>query len=137
MHKGPNSTAPINTPGQSDNQLSTINLQGNLPIALRKPSRTRTTPGHLKDFVGYRHIISNFISYKHGSPSLQSFIASLDSITIPSNWKVALEEPKWRGAMLDEILGKNETWELVDLPHGKQPVGCKWVFSVKHTPREK
>ena len=38
--------------------------------------------------------------------------------------------------MLDEMRAfeKNETWELVDLPQGKQPVGCKWVLSVKHTP---
>jgi len=28
-------------------------------------------------------------------------------------------------------LQKNETWELVDLPKGKKPVGCKWVFVVK------
>ena len=30
-----------------------------------------------------------------------------------------------------DILQKNETWELVDLPSGKKPVGCKWVFVVK------
>ena len=28
-------------------------------------------------------------------------------------------------------LKKNETWELVNLPSGKKPVGCKWVFAVK------
>ena len=30
-----------------------------------------------------------------------------------------------------DALQKNETWELVDLPSGKKPVGCKWVFAVK------
>ena len=25
----------------------------------------------------------------------------------------------------------DETWELVDLPSGKKPVGYKWVFAVK------
>jgi hypothetical protein len=103
---------------------------------LRKQTRTRTTPGHLKDFVGYRHNIANFISYKHCSSTFQSFIASLDSVSIPSHWRIALEDPKWREAMLDEMraLEKNETWELVNLPQGKQPIGCKWIFSVKHTP---
>jgi hypothetical protein len=28
-------------------------------------------------------------------------------------------------------LEKNETWEVVDLPRGKETVGCKWVFTVK------
>ena len=30
-----------------------------------------------------------------------------------------------------DALQKNETWELVDLPSGKKPMGCKWVFVVK------
>ena len=41
--------------------------------------------------------------------------------------------------MLEEMraLEKNRTWELVDLPQGKQPVGCTWVFTIKHTPEGK
>ena len=30
-----------------------------------------------------------------------------------------------------DALQNNETWKLVDLPSGKKPVGCKWVFAVK------
>ena len=29
-------------------------------------------------------------------------------------------------------LQKNETWELVDRPPRKKPVGCRWVYIVKH-----
>ena len=29
-------------------------------------------------------------------------------------------------------LHKNETWEEVDLPSGKKPMGCKWVFTIKY-----
>jgi hypothetical protein len=38
--------------------------------------------------------------------------------------------------MLEEMdaLEKNNTWELVNLPPGKEPVGCKWVYTVKHNP---
>jgi hypothetical protein len=41
--------------------------------------------------------------------------------------------------MLKEMkaLEKNKTFELVDLPPRKQPVGCKWVFTIKHTPEGK
>lgn len=31
-----------------------------------------------------------------------------------------------------QALQKNETWEVVDLPKGKNPVRCKWVFNVKY-----
>ena len=27
---------------------------------------------------------------------------------------------------------QNNTWEIVDLPKGKKPVGCRWVYTVKY-----
>ena len=30
-----------------------------------------------------------------------------------------------------QSLSKNKTWELVSLPKGVKPVGCKWVFKKK------
>jgi len=35
--------------------------------------------------------------------------------------------------MSDEIraLEINNTWKLVDLPEGKTPIGCKWVYKIK------
>ena len=30
-----------------------------------------------------------------------------------------------------DALQKKKTWELVDLPSSKKPLGCKWVFAVK------
>lgn len=29
-------------------------------------------------------------------------------------------------------LEHNHTWELVDLPIGKAPIGCKWIFKIKY-----
>ena len=28
-------------------------------------------------------------------------------------------------------LKQNGTWEIVELPRNKKPVGCKWVFTIK------
>ncbi|KAE8675002.1 hypothetical protein F3Y22_tig00111708pilonHSYRG00525 [Hibiscus syriacus] len=43
------------------------------------------------------------------------------------------ENDKWMAAMVEEIesLNHNRTWELVRLPEGKKPIGCKWVYKKK------
>ncbi|WKA09255.1 hypothetical protein VitviT2T_026920, partial [Vitis vinifera] len=46
----------------------------------------------------------------------------------------AFKYPKWKAAVDEEVraLEKNGTWEITDLPRGKKPVGCKWIFTVKY-----
>lgn len=94
-----------------------------LPIALRKGARSCA-----------RYPISNFVNFHSLSPSYRAFVSQLSSVSIPQNVQDALKDPKWKKAMCEEMnaLKKNDTWELVELPDGKKPVGCKWVFTVKH-----
>ena len=65
-----------------------------------------------------------------------SFIASLDSISLPNTFQEALSHPGWRSAMIEEMdaLNGNGTWNLVHLPIGKEAIGCRWVFAVKVNP---
>jgi hypothetical protein len=41
---------------------------------------------------------------------------------------------KWEIAMQEEYnsLVVNNTWSLVQLPKGRKPIFCKWVFKIKH-----
>lgn len=43
------------------------------------------------------------------------------------------EKEKWLLAINEEIssLSKTKTWDLVDLPPGKKPIGCRWTFKLK------
>ena len=96
-----------------------------VPIAIRKGVRECT-----------KHSIYNFISYAGLSPKFRAFTTSLVDIEIPQNIYTALSKPEWKKAVEAEMeaLEKNGTWELTDLPQGKRPVGCKWIFTVKIKP---
>lgn len=80
--------------------------------------------------------MSSFVSYNCLSSSSRSFIASLDSISIPKTVHEAISHPGWHRAMIEEMnaLDVNGTWNLVNLPSGKRAIGCKWVFTVKVNP---
>lgn len=109
-------SAPVSSsaldPGPSDLDL---------PIALRKGKRQCAYP------------ISSFVTYDHLSASSSSFVATVDSVSIPTSVSNALSHPGWRQAMIEEMnaLDSNGTWNLVPLPSGKKAIGCKWVFAVK------
>ena len=45
-----------------------------------------------------------------------------------------LLDQNWQAAMEEELrsLKKNDTWKIVDLPAGRKPVGCRWIFTMKY-----
>ena len=54
----------------------------------------------------------------------------------PINFRQAMESSnshKWIEAMNEEYksMQDNKVWELVSLPVGAKPVGCKWIFKTK------
>jgi hypothetical protein len=108
-----------------------------LAIALKKGIRAgaRKPPKRYR----YEHDIANYVSYTSLSPSYRAFIASLQSVMIPRDWKASKQDPKWHEAMREKLnaLKKNKTWELVDLPTGKRVVGCKWNYTMKQNPEGK
>uniref|UniRef100_A0A2N9G8M7 CCHC-type domain-containing protein n=1 Tax=Fagus sylvatica TaxID=28930 RepID=A0A2N9G8M7_FAGSY len=80
-------------------------------------------------------------SVRYGFEDLVSY-ALLTSSEDPSTFQEAIEsseKDKWMEAMVEEneSLSKNKTWELTELPKGKKPIGCKWVFKKKEAVSEK
>uniref|UniRef100_A0A2N9EUJ4 CCHC-type domain-containing protein n=1 Tax=Fagus sylvatica TaxID=28930 RepID=A0A2N9EUJ4_FAGSY len=78
---------------------------------------------------------------RYGFEDLVSY-ALLTSSEDPSTFQEAIEsseKDKWMEAMVEEneSLSKNKTWELTELPKGKKPIGCKWVFKKKEAVSEK
>ena len=103
----------------------TPNLYHDLLIALRKGTRECTKRP--------LYPLSHFVSFQRFTLNHKSFLSTLNNILIPNSLSKALSKRKWRLVMEAEMdaLQKNKTWELVDLPSSKKPVGYKWVFAVK------
>ena len=78
--------------------------------------------------------MSNYVSYHRLSKESGSFANQLSTVSIPTNMQEALGDPRWKEAMNEEMksLQKNSTWKVVELPKGKKPVGCRWVFTIKY-----
>ena len=100
-----------------------------LLIVLRKDTRSTCNPCP----------IYNFLIYHYPSSSYHSFISFLSSVSLPKNLCEALDHPRWRQAMIDEMhaLEHNDTWELVPFPPSKKLVGCRWVYAIKVGPMDR
>lgn len=86
-----------------------------------------------KPLIRFSLPLSDSISLDHLSSSYKSFILSISHTPEPKTYKQAASSECWQKAMGQEIqaLEQNHTWELTDLPPGKQLIGCKWGYKVK------
>ena len=102
-----------------------IEIDVDWPIAIRKGQRKCVKP------LPYN--IVNYLNFDKVSNDYKCFLTSIRNIDIPNNVSQALQDPNWKKAMDEEMraLDDNQTWELVRLPKGKKPVGCRWVYTIK------
>jgi hypothetical protein len=116
-----------------------------IPPLIRHSSRNKTTPSYLKDFVcsnkasasasaNHLNSICNFVSYHNISNPHSHFILSLHAHTEPKSYTEANKFECWRKAMQVELtaLENTGTWKIIDLPPNAKPIGCRWIYKVKH-----
>ncbi|RVW63729.1 Retrovirus-related Pol polyprotein from transposon TNT 1-94 [Vitis vinifera] len=130
-HRRPRVAAPLpfveapadSLPTPSASPAPTLPSPDDLPIAIRKGTRSTRNP----------HPIYNFLSYHRLSSPYSAFVSAISSVSLPKSTHEALSHLGWRQAMVDEMaaLHSNGTWDLVVLPFGKSTVGCRWVYAVK------
>jgi len=119
-------------------------LPNHTVIPTRVSTRNKIALAYLKDYVSSTtnsinastspYPISNYISYANISPSHSCFAMSLHTDPEPKTFTEANKHECWQKAMQDEInaLNKTGTWKIVDLPPNVKPIGCRWIYKVKH-----
>ncbi|RVW22534.1 Retrovirus-related Pol polyprotein from transposon RE1 [Vitis vinifera] len=124
-------------PNQSSSVEGVLNLEPD-PFMKRLPYRhNRGIPKPIYELelsTKFKYPMSNYVSNHRLSELNKSFVNQLSTIVIPNSVQEALADPRWKAAMNEEMksLQKNETWELVECPPGKKPVGCRWIYTVKY-----
>ena len=91
-------------------------------ISLRRSQRVRRSSIH-DDYLVY----------------LQEPEYDLNNVDNPTTFEEAIYSSHgddWLNVMHDELasMAHNDVWDLVDLPLGCKPLGCKWVFKTKCSP---
>lgn len=114
-------------------------------IQPRRSTRQSKAPTYLQDFhcnsistssstTTPLYPLSSVLSYHKLSPSHLHFVLSITSQIEPTSYKQAIQHEHWIKAMHTELqaLEQNSTWTITDLPPGKTPIGCRWVYRIKY-----
>lgn len=104
---------------------------------LRRSSRVPKLPRKLDDFVldgKCKYGIERVVNYSHLDPDVRCFATNLNKSVEPKHYHEACNDPNWVDAMNQEMnaLYQNQTWEITDLPSGRKPIGCKWIYKIKY-----
>lgn len=111
------SSSPSNSHNNSPTSSSNSSVAGSVSPNSNEASDDETPPRTVKSL---RRICE--------SCSFALFVSD------PTTYEEAAKSKDWEQAMKDELMAieRNETWELTDLPDGKNIIGLKWIFKTKY-----
>lgn len=142
-HSQPYTNAPVEPiPGTSRPTLRRSCRHHTLPAhlpdyiytmpTLKSPDGSSTQPSTLSLNAFFSH--HNHVSLNSLAPDNQLFVQIVCTINEPTSYEEAALLPAWQAAMKPEFeaIHADHTWDMVSLPVGKNAVGCKWVYKIKH-----
>jgi Reverse transcriptase (RNA-dependent DNA polymerase)/Integrase core domain/gag-polypeptide of LTR copia-type/GAG-pre-integrase domain len=127
-------TGPLDSPSQGEFSANHPYVPDNAnPV--RRSSRMTQRPTRLNDFVTYsvKFPIEEQIKYDKISKNFCTFLTRIEECNEPTSFEEAKKSEIWTKAMHEELnaMNKNYTWDIVPLPLGKKPVGCRWIYKIK------
>lgn len=78
--------------------------------------------------------IADYLSSSVFSAKHQAFLVNLTTEYVPTTFKEAILDERFKGAMKAEVtaLEDNHTWDVTTLPPGKKAITCRWLYSNKY-----
>lgn len=148
--------ASLPTHDTTQNSLPSSSNNASVPsgdtVPTSRPKRQTKVPSYLDEYHCYllnrisdfpslsnhttSYPISSFVSYENLKPSYKNFVLSITTSTPPKTFLEALKSEEFTAAMKSEMTSLEDTgtWSVCELPPGKHPVGCKWVYTIKFNP---
>jgi len=136
----------------SDNNISVEDsdtiIQDGLGSDLRRSRRIKKISSYLVDYhhqvanlykgsnsnFKIKYPISSFLTYDFLSNKHWNFTLAISSHVEPHTYEEAIRNSNWVEAMNKKVcaLQVNKTWYIIELPHNKTSIGCKWIYKIKY-----
>ena len=117
----------MRTPLRSDNNASPSTPQG------ADLSASTSTSSASKRGTRFRSL-NEIYEQEETNEGMNSLFALYCHIEDPIHFEEAVKDKQWIDVMDEEInaIEKNKTWDLVELPKGKEVIGVKWFYKTKN-----
>jgi hypothetical protein len=114
-------------------KVPSIRLRDHVTHTAQKLSPSLKPPSS-QHISGAPYPLTHYVNCANFSLQHRRFIAAVTAEREPVHFSEAVKDVKWRLAMQQELqaLEENGTWILQPLPAEKKPLGCKWVYKIKH-----
>ncbi|KAG7551468.1 Retrotransposon Copia-like N-terminal [Arabidopsis thaliana x Arabidopsis arenosa] len=130
----------------SDNNNSSVDSDNTISVDANRPKRNIRPPSYLNDYhcnlVNHvendtgntLHPLQSVLDYSQLNEHYQQFILNISVESEPKTFGEAIKSEKWHAPMNEELQTcvNTGTFSVVSLPEGKKPIGCRWVYRIKH-----
>nr|KAJ0213000.1 hypothetical protein LSAT_V11C400157850 [Lactuca sativa] len=125
------------TMSEESGQDNTNSLEGDQSIRTTRSGRTVHLPAKFSDYIvegKHKFGIEKTVNYSLLDNENLCFVSNLNKTVEPKTYSEAALDTNWIKTMNDEMeaLYRNNTWEITDLPKGRKPIGCRWIYKIKY-----
>ncbi|GJU89132.1 putative RNA-directed DNA polymerase [Tanacetum coccineum] len=104
---------------------------------VRRSSRQSVFPRNYNDFVvdsKVKYRIEKYVGYSNLNTENYCFVTQLNKNYEPKSFSDASKYPHLTDAMnqVMDVLLRNGTWEIMELPKDRKAIGSKWIFKIKY-----